>query len=812
MNFLLFITIPFLELVNAPTPNIPIKPESAVVEGRIIDSASREAISFAYVVLEAEFNEKRSYAILSDSSGSFAFSGVKQGKYKLQVTMVGYKSLLLSNIEVAENASLNLNSILMSPSSTELKETKIVAEKPFIKNEVGKMIIDVERSELNQSGTALEVLQNTPTVSVNQSGDVSVKGRFGVRILLDGKPSPAAQSDPESFLRSVPAASISQVEVIHNPGAKYDAEGSSAIINIKLKKNLKRGFNAKAMATVGTVFNKFSGGLDVNFRNKKINAFVGYNVVDMVMQNKWEEERTVIENGKISLIHNINKGRDHRSGHNVKAGLDWYMKPEHTLSYTLTVNPGQGGGPWKTENSLSDAAGNLQRISKSDANYFRKKISFTNALSYQFLQDSGNVKWTADILHTHLYSDGFNNVTYRNYDTLGDFILGSDGGMDNTVKTRIDNISVMTDAEYKLGESGTFSFGLKNETNLNSYDNRVIRNQAGVSYVDSTNNYLFRYNENILAAYLTYANEIRFFHYKIGCRAEHTYVSSPLADVNQKYISFFPEISLSFDMPKQQTFSLSYGKRIGRPNFQQLNNYAVPFDQYTSEVGNPFLRPQFTNTVSAEYAKQFKKHSLYATLSFSHTTALMEQVSLLSGEKYMVMKWINAGTQSNINLDGGGNFQLLKWWSLSANFGFRQIFYNTFVADTFVHKNAPVGDFWVSTNFKLPWKLQLQLQGNMNTGYPNPQGYSLTSGQLHVTLKRSFLKETLTIALSCRDVTNTDFWKGESVAPTFRSKGFWKPESRIGYLSITYTFGEKINAPARKNIENERLNGGGGRG
>lgn len=815
MKFILLLTVPLIEAADNTVPlnNYAPKPESATITGQVVDSVSHEAVSFAYVALEAEFNDKLSYTAMTDSTGKFAFSGLQHGKYKLQITMLGYKPLLLPNVDVTENATLNLNTVALSPNSTQLKETEVVAEKPFIKNEAGKMIVDVEKSELNRSGTALEVLQNTPTVSVNQNGSISVKGRSGVRILVDGKPSPAAQSDLEGFLRSIPAGSISQVEVIHNPGARYDAEGSSAIINIKLKKSLKRGFHAKATAVAGTVFNKFNGGLDVNFRNKNINAFLGYNFVDMVMHNRWEEERTVIENGSTSFIHNINKGRDHRSGHNIKTGFDWYVKPQHTLSYTITVNPGQGGGPWETENSLSGASGNFQNVSKANAEYFRKKVSVTNALSYQFLQDSGNVKWTADLLHTHLYSDGFNNVAYRTYDASGNFISGSDGGTNNNVKTRIDNITAMTDAEYKLGEKyGTFSFGLKNETNLNDYDNHAIRHQAGTSYVDSTNSYLFRYNENIAAAYLTYANAIRSFSYRVGCRTEHTYVSSPLSDVGQNYISFFPEISLSLDLPKEQSFSLSYGKRIGRPNFQQLNNYAVPFDQYTAEVGNPLLRPQFTHNVSAEYSKQFKKHSLYATLAFMRTTALMEQVSLPAGEKYMELKWINAGTQSNITFDAGGNFQLFTWWSLSANLGFRQLFFNTYVADTFVRKNAPVGEFWISTNFKLPWKLQLQLQGNMNTGYPNPQGYSLTSGQLHVSLKRSFLKETLTVAISCRDVTNTDFWKGESVAPTFRSNGFWKPESRVGWLSITYSFGEKMNAPARKNLENERLNGGGGRG
>jgi len=814
MNLLLFI-LPLLEVVNSSTQieNFsPAKPES-IVEGIITDSVSNQPLAFAYVVLNTTAEGKLTYNAITDDQGKFVFNGVKKGKYKIQVSLMGYKQPAVPELEVTENSLMKLNPISIAPAATVLEGTEIVAQKPYIKTEAGKMILDVEKSDINQTGTALEVLQNTPTVSVSQTGDVSVKGRQGVRFLIDGKPAPASQTDPESFLRSIPAGSIAQIEVITNPGAKYDAEGSAAIINIKLKKSIKLGFNGKVNAGVGTPFNKFNGGLNVNYRDKNLNAFANYSFNDNRMNNRWEEKRKVEEGNSFYSIHNINKGRDRRSGHNVKAGIDWYVKPEHTLSLTSTFNHGIGGGPWNTENSISNDLGVLQTVSKSQANYVGKKIEFTNTLSYQYQQDSGKLKWTADVLHTHLQRTGVNESNYILYDAIGNPLAGANGGTKNNSITTVDNITALTDGEIQFGnQAGTLSLGLKNETNLSRNNNETLRTANGITNRDTLASYLFRYYENIAAGYFTYGNRFGLFSFNIGCRAEHTYVASQLSGVSQNYISFFPDATLTFDLKKQNTLSFSYGRRIGRPSFYQLNNFFTPYDQYTLEEGNPLLRPQFTNTVIAEYSRQFKQNSLYTNFNFNHTAGLMEQISYLDNNSVMRQKWINAGTFSNINLELGGNFQPVKWWSMSVNLGIRQMFFNVQVADTFINKTAFVSDLWMSHNFKMPWKLQLQLQGNVNSGWPGAQSTSQPMGQLDITLKRSFLKDNLTVALSCRDVTNTNFWKGETVAPTFTSNGFWKPESRIGYLTISYSFGGKETAPARRNIENQRLSGGGGRG
>jgi|GEM_PF-2204818 len=814
MNLLLFI-LPLLEVVNSSTQiqNFSaVKPESTV-EGTVADSINNQPVAFAYVVLNAVANQQSTYNAITDEQGKFVFSGVKQGRYRIQISLMGYKQAAATEFDVAENAIVKLNAINVSPTATVLKETEIVVQKPYIKTEAGKMILDVEKSDINQTGTALEVLQNTPTVSVGQTGDVSVKGRQGVRFLIDGKPAPAAQNDPESFLRSVPAGSIAQVEVITNPGAKYDAEGSAAIINIKLKKSVKAGFNGKVNAGVGTPFNKFNGGLNVNYRNKHLNVFGNYSFNDNRSNNKWEEKRQVVDGSSFYNIHNINKGRDRRSGHNLKAGVDWYVKPEHTLSFTTTFNHGIGGGPWNTENSISNNAGVLQTVSKSQANYAGKKVEFTNALSYQYQQDSGKLKWTADVLHTRLQRTGVNESNYVLYNAMGTPVAGADGGVSNNSVTTVDNITALTDGEINFANNaGTLSVGVKNETNLSRNDNQTWRTANAVTYKDSLASFFFRYYENIAAAYFTYGNHFGFFSFNLGCRAEHTYIASQLSGVSQNYISFFPNATLLFDFKKQQTLSFSYGRRIGRPSFYQLNNFFTPYDQYTLEEGNPLLRPQFTNTVTAEYSTQFKQNSLYTNFSFNHTSGLMEQISYLDGNSVMRQKWINAGTFSTLNLEFGGNFQPVKWWSMSLNVGARQLFFDVQVTDTAIKKAAFVADLWMSHNFKMPWKLQLQLQGNVNSGWPGAQSTSKPMGQLDVTLKRSFLNDNLTVALSCRDVTNTNFWKGETVAPTFVSNGFWKPESRIGYLTVSYNFGGRDAAPARRSIENQRLSGGGGRG
>lgn len=814
MNLLLFI-LPLLEVVSSSTQLekfSAVKPES-VVQGLITDSINHQPLAFAYVILSTTSDNKLTYNAVTDDEGKFVFEGVKTGKYKIQVSMMGYKQGAVPELEVAENTLLKLNPISIVPTATVLEGTEIVAQKPYIKTEAGKMTLDVEKSEINQTGTALEVLQNTPTVSVNQNGNVSVKGRQGVRFLIDGKPSPASQSDPESFLRSIPAGSIAQIEVITNPGAKYDAEGSAAIINIKLKKNIKQGFNGKVNAGVGTPFNKFNGGLNINYRNKKLNAFANYSFNDNRMNNKWEEKRKVKDGNSFYNIHNINKGRDRRAGHNVKAGIDWYAKPEHTLSFTTNFNHGRGGGPWNTENSISNDVAVLQTVSKSLAEYIGRKMEFTNTLSYQYQQDSGKIKWTADVLHTRLQRTGINESNFILYDAYGNTIAGANGGTKNNSITTVDNITTLTDGEIQLGnQAGTLSVGLKNETNLSRNDNQTWRTANGVVSKDSVASYFFRYYENIAAGYFTYGNRFGLFSFNLGCRAEHTYVASQLSGVSQNYISFFPDATLTFDLKKQNTLSFSYGRRIGRPSFYQLNNFFTPYDQYTLEEGNPLLRPQFTNTAIAEYSKQFKQHSLYTNFTYNHTAGIMEQISYLDDKNVMRMKWINAGTYSNINLELGGNFQPLKWWSMSVNLGIRQMFFNVQVMDTFINKTAFVGDLWMSHSFRLPWKLQLQLQGNVNSGWAGAQSTSQPMGQLDVTLKRSFLKDNLTVAISCRDVTNTNFWKGETVAPTFTSNGFWKPESRIGYLTLSYSFGSKDTGPARRNIENQRLSGGGGRG
>jgi iron complex outermembrane receptor protein len=808
MHLILIVLLLIFSLCDAgAAENAPL----GIVSGTLVDSTTKQPISYVYASLTQKVGSSV-YTALTDDKGAFEFKQLPAGTYLLNFSSVGYNKKPDVVVEVGDKlAHVKLPQITLAPTVVMLKETEVVAAKSAVKVEAGKMTFDTEKNVINQSGTAIEVLQNIPTVTVDQNGNTSVKGKSGVRFLIDGKPAPASFSDPGSFLKSIPASSIANIELITNPGAKYDAAGSAAIINIKLKKNKNVGTNGSISGSVGTLLNKYNLNTTLNHRNKFVNVFGNYSFSSNIFRPKWEETRYMHFRNEQYYFYNLNKGVDHDQNHSVKVGIDGYIRQRHTLSFTSTVNVSDGNAPWKTLNERYSNSDVLETVSYTNSRYKSRNINAFNILSYQYEQDSGKVKWTADVMHTHFIRNSDNDIRGTFFDAFENEDTSKATITRNRFQTLVDNFTAQTDGDIKFGgNAGSMQIGLKNETNLSRNDNNTTKTKGGVETQD-TASYLFKYYENIAAVYFTYSNQFGKVGINIGCRGEHTYVTSATSSVRQNYVSFFPNASISIEGKKDQSFALAFSRRIDRPNFYQLNNFRTQYDQYTQEEGNPNLRPQFTYIASFDYSKQIKKSSVYASLSTNLTNALMEQISYVDESGIMHLKWVNAGSYNTLSFDLGTNVQVKKFWSFSINTNYNHSFFNANLSDTIIKKNGGVFSLYTNHTFTLPLSFKIQLQGNFNTGYVFVQGISKPGGQLDVTVSKNFLKDKLTLSVSCRDVFNTNWWKGESSSPSFHNRGLWKPESRIGYLTLSYRFGSMDGNKARRTVQNDRLRGGGGR-
>jgi hypothetical protein len=781
------------------------------ITGTVSDSITGKGVELANITIKQHGQEKILTGATANPEGKFLLEGIAPGKYDLSVTYIGYTAKTIF-VELNENVSLGI--IPLKSAAKSIDETVVIAQKSLITKTSEKTVFNVAQSPANQVGTAEDVLRNMPGVSIDQKGTVTISGKQGVKVLVDGKPNAFAQSDLQGFLKSVPASSIEAIELITNPSARYDAEGNAGIINIKLKKGKADGLNGTVSAGYG-FFDRYNGNFALNYRKNKINVFANYSAWIATVPNRYIESRTISLNDTVSHYNMDSKGVDFHMNHNIKAGLDYFIDDKNTLTYTAGANYSPGHWLGNTGAVNENAAGEKTVSYNSTDDERSKNYSIANDIQYTRKFDTTEQRLDIDLNHT--YVSGGNDALLNSvgYDTAGAYSAANSLQRHTNSVNGIHNMVFQLDYVHPLKKwaGNKIEAGVKNETTVNKNEFNAYKMAGGVEVPDTLLSNSFNYTENIAAAYgILSGGYKKWLSYSGGLRIEHTYIHSNNNSVNKNYVSFFPSASLGFNIGEIHSISASYSRRIQRPQFRQINNTISYIDQYSTWQGNSFLQPSFSHIVSLSYTAMVKQHMFSVEASSNFQTNGFIESSRVDSNRITRGGNINGADSKVFSLTFYSKLQFTKWWDMQMShayvycyFGYKQGI-NT----------APISGhsyrLWASTDFKFWKNAVIEIGGWFNSRGVQSQGTVYAIGGLHASIKKSFFKDRLTVSIAGQNLLNTVKWHWTVNNTNLSTDGTWSERNRTVMINISYRFGTNKNALERKERDgNDRLSDGGKR-
>jgi hypothetical protein len=770
------------------------------INGRISDNNGKPLANVIVSLLKAR-DSSLVKTDVSDSEGNYEILTKSGGKYLLSYTSLGFEKKYSDLFTLAEEQKFSVKPVSLQPAINNLQQVTVTAQKPMIEVKADKTIFNVENS-INATGSnALELLQKSPGVKVDNNNNISLKGKNGTKIYIDGKPLQLDVANLAEYLKSINSSDIESIEMISNPSAKYDASGNAGIINIKLKKNKKFGTNGNISAglTQG-ITPKGNGSVSLNYRDKKVNLFSnasGY-------LGNWENMQNLYRIQNDTIFDERSTQHNHNKGVNLKAGADFFLNSKNTLGIMATTN--FSSNDWQSEGSTPiyyEPTGQYVKTLKAFNIVPGNRNNTDFNLNYRYADTSGKeINFDAD----------YGNFIGRAGSYQPNYYLGKNGDSLYSVITRnytptnIDIYTAKVDAEQKAGK-GKLGYGVKFSyvKTRNAMDFYTVQNGID-SYVPGESN-SFTYKENINAAYINYQVQ---FHPKwslqAGLRMEQTNSEGILTradgiiqsddDVKRNYLNFFPSAALTWTLNKKNMLNLTFSRRIDRPGYQDLNPFENKLDELTYEKGNAFLRPQYTNNI--ELTHTFSG-MINTTIGYSHVKDYATQFLDTTNKNATYVQQRNLATQQIITFNTGSSLPIRKWWNGYANM---------------VNLSFPSYGSYLQQSFTLGKDYTAELSGWFNgPGAWGATGKTKSQGGLDIGIQKQFLQKKATLKISATDLLATASpWKINSNFGGLYLNGNGTWESQTIRVNFTYRFGSSQIKSARQRqtgleSENKRIKG-----
>lgn len=766
-----------------------------------VKSPSGNPLPGANILLLGDSN-KMVKAELTDAAGSFSFDNLAAGSYFLKVTLAGMADYASEAIPLLENKRLPDISLL--PAETSLKEVAVRAQKPFIEVKADKIVVNVENSISSAGSSVLDVLRRSPGVTVNQDDALSLKGKQGVLVMIDGKLTPMAGENLTNMLKSMSAESIGQIEIISNPSAKYDAAGTAGIINIKTKRDKRKGVNGSVNGFYGQgVYPKAGGGGMLSYRNGKLILNASYNYSYRNGFNHLTLFRSFFEGRKFQNAYDQDNNSVFRfRSNNAVLGVDYSLTKKTMLGLNTNVDIMGFTADGQNFSRILDADRALSSYftTKNNSDNRNRNVSINLNLRHQFDSTGKSLSMDADY---GVFTSGRDQLfTTRYLNTSGVEYLPSyllSGDLNGTTKI----YSFKADYTHPLSSGGKLEAGVK--SSYVTQDNQVAfyNESTGAHLYDTNKSNHFLYGENINAAYLNGNKDWTKWSAQVGLRVEQTLAKGEQKVTGQNfdrsYTQLFPSFAVQRHLNENHDLGLSLSRRITRPNYEQLNPFKYYLDPSTYATGYPYLLPELTYNMELSHAY---KQRFTTTLSFSHLTRPITEVIQPSDDttqkRVTVQTVKNLDKQYFFNLNGSYQFQIKKWWSNITNV---DVYYSQFVgniAASPLNRGRITMNFYTNNTFLLgkDWSAELggfyvtkQVYGYMQL---NPM-WSLNAG-----IQKHFLDKKATLKLNANDI----FWKSYPSAlseyANYTETFTAQRETRQITLSFTYRFGKSAGGQMRR--------------
>ncbi|TCC96883.1 TonB-dependent receptor [Pedobacter frigidisoli] len=789
------------------------------VTGKVIDEKA-VAVPFAIVKLVNFPDTTVAKVVATDIDGAFKFDKQKSGDYVLLISIVGFKNKRTEKFSLTED--LKMADIIIESSSRQLKEVSVQGRKPYIEHQIDKTVLNVENSIVSSGSTALEILEKAPGVQVDrQSEQILLNNKSGVMVMIDGKNNFLSTADLAVYLGSLNSSQIATIEIITNPSSKYDAAGNAGIINIKLKRNKAYGTNGSVSSTYRNAIRanlpKNIYGSDVNFsinnRNKNWNFYSNANASKNNNFSNLFLERTTNNDGLQSAFNQNFQKIYTGSRLAAKLGADYYAGEKTTIGVmfdgsTSTRKLDNFSQTFINE-TQSGITNNNSLVLNSDANTPNKNYSANFNIKHEFKKEGASLNFDAD------YS-GFNYTGLENFNTNfynENGLIYNNTIIKNDSKTDINIFASKVDFTWPISKTAKLETGLKSsfvKTNNDFLSSNLV-NGSWQNIVGQSNNFI--YKENVNAAYANLSKDLGKWQIQAGLRAEYTNATGILVTdhtaADQKYLSLFPTVFVNQKISENSNLRYSYGRRIDRPNYQQLNPFNFYMDPYTIQQGNPYLKPQFTNNFEVSYSY---KSGLSFSLAYSKIKDLILDSKTAQNDSTRIVTVGQGNIGSGQYYSAGLYFPLkiTKWWNFQNNFN---LFYNKFNDDNL--EGAPFVLSKVSYNFNLTSTITLANNWAIETNFwlnsPRVKGLEKTiiyQYALNTGVQKSFLNKTLKLKLNIDDVFQTNYWKGTLDYQNVNLRVQNNYITRRASFNISYNFGnQNVKSARSRNTATDDIKG-----
>lgn len=741
----------------------------------------------------------------TDESGSFTFKNIAGDQYLVKITAIDYTTNF-SAVFDTNGGNYVVPALSMSKANTVLSNITVRARRPPVEVKAGRTVVNVDASPTNAGLNALEILEKSPGVSVDNDGNISLKGKGGVMVLIDGKQTYLSGQNLAAFLKSLQASGLEQIEIMTNPPAKYDAAGGAGIINIKTKKGTVKGLNGNMNFNYAQGFYpKYNGGANFNYRNNKVNIFGGYNGgvweglgILTIDRNFYKQDTFSGRSDQTTHRHNIS------NWHNIKLGADYYFTKKDVAGIVINSNI----NPWKNwQQSTSYVRDTDHEVSSafiSDAFNSNKSGNIAANFNYKHSFDSTGREISTDLDYGYYKSRGKNFLSTEIYNA-DDSKRGNTILLDGLFPSVTKIYTARVDYVHPFNKSLKLETGAK--TSSVDIDNDVVykRDTSTGWFFDEARSNHFIYRENVNAAYAILSMSIKKWELTGGLRLENTHAKGTQVKGNsvftRNYTNLFPNAAMGYTVNDKNQLGLSYSRRIRRPDYNDLNPFVFFLDSLTYGQGNPYLQPQFSNNIELSYTYN---RFLTTTLNYTQTNDIITEILKQNTEKKTIFQTKeNFSKMRQWGLTVTANKQMLKWWNMNV---YANLFSNTYKGlyndgtENFpvkINVTGFMGNMTNSFSFAQTWTAELS--GWFTNRISEGLLVGGDMGAMNVALAKQVLKKNGTIKIGVRDIFRTQNFNGYSryADVDVSVLNDRKKDNRQYVISLTYKFG-KNNAPARR--------------
>lgn len=815
------------------------------VSGTIFDGSNNQPIEYANIVIYKWKDSTVANGTVSNAQGKFTVEKLMYGRYFMKISYIGYATKRFDSLVVRpNNTNLTFSAVRLTPKNVNMNEVVIKSEREAINYNLDKKVYNVDKNLANSGGTAVDVVQNLPAVQVDADGGVSVRGNSNITVLVDGRPAQLAGFSGSDVLAQIPASQIESIELVTNPSARYDPEGTGGIINVILKKKSNLGYSANLMANAGTK-GRYSSSINGNIRGDNFNFFSSYDGRFFNMYNGGSMVRNSFFGGSSAVLDQQSSGSNDMKNHSISLGGDYYIGEKEFFTLNGQFRFGSFGSSSINQNINLDQ--NNIKTSWFDRNSdgSRDNSSGNYTLSYKKTYENRTQELTADLMYSQSSMSSDFDITQKYYDVgVGPVIAPS------LQKSLSDNGNKMLlfQANYvqPLNSWGRFEGGVRSMIRDLTMSNDYLSFNYGLNVWGPSNllNNEYDYKEQIHALYGIYSNAIGSLSFQAGLRAEQAIIDGTVpASVDRfesKYFEIYPTAHLRYSFSDVDEVQLSYSRRIDRPQNRQLNPYEDRSDSLNIVKGNPNLKPQFFNSFELGYTKMFSKTILVSNLFYRLNNNLISTISTLApnGVTYSTYENVSKGKSYGIELILTQPFG--TWWRLSGTFSY----YNNSVEDlgtlggtresnswrTMLNSQMTISDGFVlqSMIFYNSPSIQLMMGGfgGFGGGGGGQRGGGGGGGDMggggmffggaatqskmdalywmDLMLRKDFMDGQLSVTLRISDLFDTRKFDTETTASNFSSISKRFMDSRTVNLGLTYridTRNKMMEQERQKRIE-----------